>query len=98
MGSNHGTGKLDILNNPKIELFIGVVCITGFEIMVSIDIQVKYSSIIHIIYQNEEVFSNVLKNICKYNSEGFIITIIHADNEFKPLIDKVKVALDVTTN
>ena len=63
MGSNHGTGKLDILNNPKIELFIGVVCITGFEIMVSIDIQVKYSSIIHIIYQNEEVFSNVLKNI-----------------------------------
>ena len=50
-------------NNLNIELCIEVVYINGIAFIVSIDIQVKYSSIIHIIYQNEEVFSNVLKNI-----------------------------------
>ena len=38
------------------------------------------------------------KTLCKYNSEICIITIINADNKFKPPTDKVKDKLDVTTN
>ena len=67
--------------------------------MVYIDRQVKYRSIINITSKNEEAFFKGLDKILwKYNSAGFTITIIHADYEFKPLIDKVKDKLDVTMN
>ena len=78
-------------NNLNIELCIEVVCINGIAFIVSIDRQVKYRSIIHITSQNEEEFSKGLDKILrKYNSEGFKITIIHAENEFKPLMYKFK--------
>ena len=59
----------------------------------------KYISIIHITTRNEEVFFKYLdKTLHKYNSEVFNITIIHEDNEFKPIMDKVKDELGVTMN
>ena len=36
--------------------------------------------------------------IRKYNSSGSKITIIHAENKFKPLIDKVKDDLEIKMN
>ena len=67
--------------------------------MVSIYRQVKYRSIIHITSQNEELFFKCLdKLLCKYNSVGFTIAVIHADNEFKLLMDNVKYELGVAIN
>ena len=78
-------------NNSNIELCIDTIYISCVEFIVSIDRQVKYISIIHITSQNEEEFSKGLDKILrKYNSEGFKITIIHAENEFKPLMYKFK--------
>ena len=74
-------------NNSKIELCIGVVCINGISILVYIDRQAKYISTIHITTQHKESFFKYPDKILhKYNSEGFTITIIHAENEFKPLM------------
>ena len=59
--------------------------------MVSIYIQVKYISIIHITSKSdEEFFKGLDKIIRKYNSERLTITIIHIANNFKLLMDKVK--------
>ena len=67
--------------------------------MVSIYRQVKYRSIIHITSQNEEEFFKGLDKILrKYNTAGFTITIIRAENEFRYLMDKVVYDLDVTMN
>ena len=66
-------------NNSNIKLWIDVFYINDVSFMLSIDIQLKYRSIIHITYQNEEEFSKGLDKILwNYNSSGFTITIIHA--------------------
>ena len=65
--------------------------------MVSFYRQVEHISIIHITSQNEEeIFKGLKKILRKYNSAGFTTTIICADNEFKPLMDKVKDKMDVS--
>ena len=59
----------------------------------------KYRSIIHIKYQNEELFFKSLDKILQnYSSAGFEITIVCADNEFKLLTDKVKDDIEFTMN
>ena len=86
-------------NNSNIKLWIDVFYINDVSFMLSIDIQLKYRSIIHITYQNEEEFSKGLDKILwNYNSSGFTITIIHTYYSFKPLMDNVKDDLDVTMN
>ena len=78
-------------NNSNIELWIDVIYINGVAFQVSIDEQVKYISTIHISSQNkEEYFIGLDKILQKYNSSGLTITIIHADSEFKPWMNKVK--------
>ena len=78
---------------------IDSVYINGVEFLVNIERQVKYRSIIHITSQNEELIFKDIDNIFQnYISSGFTITIIHTDNKFKPLMDKVKYDMDVTTN
>ena len=62
---SHSYSKWDMENNSNIELWIEVVYINGAAFIVSIYRQVKYRSIIHIKYQNEEEFSKVLKNNSK---------------------------------
>ena len=47
-------------NNSNIELWIDIIYIYGVSFMVSIEIQVKYRSIMNITSQNEKVFSKVL--------------------------------------
>ena len=87
------------IKSSNIELCIDVVFINCVEFLVYIDRQVQYRSIIHITSNNEEeCFKGLDQIIQKYNSAGFTITIIHAGNEFKLLMDKVKDDLDVTTN
>ena len=46
--------------NSKIELLIDAIYINGIVFLISIDRQLKYISIIHIVTQNEEHFSSVL--------------------------------------
>ena len=58
----------------------------------------KYSSIFHIIFHNEQGFLCLDQILIKFNSIGFTITIIHSEKEFKPLIYKVEDLLDVTMN
>ena len=68
-------------NSSNIELYIEVIYKNRVAFMVSIYIQVKYRSIIQITSQNEEAFFKFLDNLlCKYNSSGFTIAVIHADN------------------
>ena len=70
-------------NNSNIELCIDKVYINGVSFLAYIDRQVKYRSMIHITSQKEEeIFKGLDKILRNYNSAGFIITIIHADNEF----------------
>ena len=78
-------------NNLELDLCIDVMFINGISFLVGIDKQVKYRSIIHIQDKNTETFYSCLDQLlCKYNSAGFTIVPIHADNEFKPLMDQVK--------
>ena len=59
----------------------------------------QYRSLIRITSQNkEEIFKGLGKILQKYNSVGFTITMIHLDNEFKPLMDKVRDELDFNMN
>ena len=58
-------------------------------------IQINYS---HHISERGRIFKVLDKILRNCNSEGFIITITHTDNNFIPLMDKFKYELYTTMN
>ena len=83
-------------NNLSIELCIDIIYINGvplwYKLIENLNADKWWSS--NIIIRNN--FLGYWKILRKYNSAGFTISIIHADNEFKPLTDRVKYELYVT--
>ena len=76
-----------------------MIYINRVAFLVAIDKQIRYRSIIHVKDQDTSEFFKCLDQILRlYNSAGFTITTIHADNEFKPLMERVKDDLNVDMN
>ena len=73
--------------------------VSGLGFVTSIDKAIRFRAAVTIPNRKAKEFYTAIDIILRqYNGAGFIITIIHADPEFKPLFEPVKDNLSVTMN
>ena len=87
------------MKNHKLQLCIDIVYINGMTFLVSIDKEIKFRSIVHLMKRIKGLLYEGLDKIIKvYNSAGFRIKVIHADNEFRSLLEDVQDNMDIHFN
>eukprot|EP00529_Nitzschia_sp_RCC80_P040509 CAMPEP_0113459450 /NCGR_PEP_ID=MMETSP0014_2-20120614/10458_1 /TAXON_ID=2857 /ORGANISM="Nitzschia sp." /LENGTH=78 /DNA_ID=CAMNT_0000351033 /DNA_START=1 /DNA_END=234 /DNA_ORIENTATION=+ /assembly_acc=CAM_ASM_000159 len=71
--------------------------VNGLQFLTTISGNIKYRTATHLPDRKMETYKQQLKDIAKlYNKGGFLISMIKADNEFKPLIGPLEDELDTT--
>ena len=79
------------MKNHKLQLCIDIVYINGMTFLVSIDKEIKFRSMVHLMKRIKSLLYEGLDKIVRvYNSAGFRIKVIHADNEFRSLLEDVE--------
>ena len=87
------------LKNYKLHLCIDIVYINGMTFLVSIDKEIRFRSIVHLKKCSKSLLYEGLDKITRvYNTAGFRIKIILADNEFRPLLEDVEDDMDIQFN
>lgn len=88
-----------IAQHYEFELCIYMMYVNGIEILTSIDKTIKSKSLVRNTSRKPDKFYEALdKIVYHYHRAGFLFSMIHCDREFKPLMYKVDVGLNVTMN
>ena len=78
-------------------LYIDVMFVNKIPFLTSISGALYYRTAIPMKNQKqEELFATLDKVFCIYNGRGFVISDLHADNQFRPLLEDLEDELDCT--
>ena len=87
------------MEHRELELCIDIMFINELPMLTTIDKTIKYRGLGTLPSQHAEQTHKAIDFMLRrQNSAGFIIKIIHADQQFKKLLEEVKDELDVTLN
>ena len=85
--------------NGEVEPCINSMWVNNWGYLTSIDRMYQYRNAVHLESKHDESHYTALNKIlCLYNQSGIQISVIHADPEYKSMMDDVKVGLDIAMN
>ncbi len=85
--------------HTNLELCMDTMYINSEGMLTAIDRTIKFRSLVPINSKKHKEYYRALDVILrKYNSAGFVISLIHCDGEYKAMMDEVKDKLDIKMN
>ena len=84
------------MRNQELHLYIDGMYVNRRGFLTTIDNKIRFRSAVRIKDNTKSTFYSALDKVLRvYNAAGFLVTTIHADNQFKPLFEPIKDDLDI---